>query len=311
MKWILGLSSLVIIPVSMFVKTLDSYIKNLVPEIPHRNGFYGIDAPGLILQNFIIFLLTLVFALQIYSSCYTQTKKRPLKLLFAILLILNLIVSFVAGCIWSSILHGSLISKLRICEYLINQTVPTWKGTEEVLDIGCGRGLLMLAAARNLKQAAIENSLYDEKNDKETSSKVGVVIGIDIWSTRDQYENSPSNLLENARLEGVEPFIKYKTADARSLPFEDDTFDIILSSLAIHNIHEGDSSPQAQEERKKAIYEAIRVLKPGGRLGIYDILYAESEYEPLFSSHPQIYNVSKQEIYAFYQSWIITANKKL
>jgi SAM-dependent methyltransferase len=48
------------------------------------------------------------------------------------------------------------------------------------------------------------------------------------------------------------------------LPFEDDSFDVVVSSLAIHNI-------RGRAGRKKAVDEAVRVLRPGGRLLIADI----------------------------------------
>ena len=49
-----------------------------------------------------------------------------------------------------------------------------------------------------------------------------------------------------------------------ALPFAADGFDVVVSSLAIHNI-------KGEVGRDKAIDEAIRVLRPGGRPVIVDI----------------------------------------
>jgi len=60
------------------------------------------------------------------------------------------------------------------------------------------------------------------------------------------------------------------TVDLTTLPLADSNFDLILSSLAIHNVRRGAG-------RKRAIEEAVRLLRPGGRLLIADQL-ATNEY---------------------------------
>jgi arsenite methyltransferase len=48
------------------------------------------------------------------------------------------------------------------------------------------------------------------------------------------------------------------------MPFERETFDVIVSSLALH--HMGTAS-----DREQALQEMIRVLKPGGIIVLYDM----------------------------------------
>jgi SAM-dependent methyltransferase len=118
------------------------------------------------------------------------------------------------------------------------------RGDEEVLDMGCGRGAVLTAAARRLT--------------------TGRVTGVDIWSTKDQSGNAKSVTLRNASLEGIGDRVRIETGDMRALPFPDATFDLVVSSLAIHNI-------RSNADRKRAILEGFRVLKSGGRMVIADI----------------------------------------
>ena len=73
----------------------------------------------------------------------------------------------------------------------------------------------------------------------------------------------PEATLANAAAAGVADRVEVHTADMTALPFADDSFDVVTSAMAIHNIH----SP---EGRYRALDEAMRVLRPGGQLLIAD-----------------------------------------
>ena len=84
-----------------------------------------------------------------------------------------------------------------------------------------------------------------------------------IWQTEDESGNDPQVTLANARTEGVADRVEVKSGDMRQMPFPDHSFDVIVSSLAIHNIY-------SVEGRAQAVREIARVLKPGGRAALLD-----------------------------------------
>ena len=116
-----------------------------------------------------------------------------------------------------------------------------------VLEVGCGTGVLTRVLARE--------------------PKVGVVVGVDV---------APS-LLERAREMAADlPNVTFQEADARSLPFEDETFDVVVFDSTLTHIPGPD----------RALAEALRVLRPAGYLAAFDGDYATTtvasgDHDPL------------------------------
>jgi ubiquinone/menaquinone biosynthesis C-methylase UbiE len=190
---------------------------------PRRRGSYGIDAPYA--PAFIAVLVVIYLVLAIISG-------RPMFLLAALFIL----------AILGFYLHGTLRGKFHLWAELLDSL--NLRGDERILDMGCGRGAVLLMAAQHLT--------------------TGRAVGLDLWRTIDQSGNSAEAAQRNALAEGVADRIELHTGDMTALPFEDDSFDLVLSSLAVHNI-------SGRAGREKAISEAVRVLRPGGRLMIVDL----------------------------------------
>jgi SAM-dependent methyltransferase len=124
-----------------------------------------------------------------------------------------------------------------------------WDGAGKVIDIGCGNGLLSIEIAKKYSNAEI--------------------IGIDYWGGVWEYGKAICE--RNAVIEGVPNHVKFQRANAASLPFDPESFDVVVSNLVFHEIH--DSS-----DRTNAMYEAFRVLKKGGIYVLQDLFLWKRVY---------------------------------
>jgi arsenite methyltransferase len=201
-------------------------------QLAHRRGDYGFDEPVWPLLYGLLGITLIVLGVLSFRMF-------DLAVLGAICLVSAVLFLFSAA----SYVYTTRWGKFQVwAEVLLRLGL---QGDEHALDLGCGRGAVLLMTANLLPQ--------------------GAATGIDIWKANEQSGNALSVTQHNAEREGVADRVALYTADMRHLPFPDGTFDLVVSSLAIHNI----PSP---EGRKQAITEAVRMLKPGGRLVIADVL---------------------------------------
>jgi ubiquinone/menaquinone biosynthesis C-methylase UbiE len=208
---------------------------------------YGIDAPGIVRMVFMLVTGVLAAA---FAFGLAPWPGFPWGVVIAG--VLGLVAAYLLG-LGCLMLYGSKVGKLRRRDRLF-ELVP-WTGAEMVLDVGCGRGLMLIGAAKRLT--------------------TGKAVGIDLWKAQDQSNNNPEATLTNARLEGVSERVEVHTSDMRSLRFEDGTFDVIVSHWAVHNLEE-------QRDRKTALKEMARVLKPGGYIVLADVA-RQDEYAHAFT----------------------------
>ena len=118
------------------------------------------------------------------------------------------------------------------------------------VDIGCGNGRHLIPAAE----------------------KCDMVVGLDISIKMLEMAH------QNMEKKGIENVMLVR-GDACHLPFPDNFFDGILFIAALHNI-------KGKKERKKALEEVRRVLKPGGRALISVWAKWQDRWRKYFLLHP-------------------------
>jgi SAM-dependent methyltransferase len=105
-----------------------------------------------------------------------------------------------------------------------------------VLDVGCGSGraTIMVGKARPSVR----------------------LVALDSFGAEYINGNSPSLLMQNVRLAGMEGRVEARTGDMRQIPAEAATFDGAVSTYAIDRL--------GRSERQQALSEVYRVLREGG-----------------------------------------------
>lgn len=110
------------------------------------------------------------------------------------------------------------------------------KPSDKVLDLGCGTGVLCRMIA-----------------DRLDATVGGLAVGID----------AAGKMVRVARKKRESATCRFEAMAAEKLTFEAASFDAVVSSLFFHHIQ--------LDLKTKALSEACRVLKPGGKLVIADM----------------------------------------
>ncbi len=121
---------------------------------------------------------------------------------------------------------------------------------EQVLDVGCGTGTLAIEVQRRV-------------------SKSGHVRGIDPSTQQIARARSKASRRHMP--------IEFQIGVIERLPFPDQTFDVVLSTLMMHHVPDS--------LKRQGLAEVARVLKPGGRLVIADFKRKQERRGPAARFH--------------------------
>ncbi|HXN99924.1 MAG TPA: class I SAM-dependent methyltransferase [Candidatus Acidoferrales bacterium] len=207
---------------------------------------YGLDAPGIV-RGF-LFGGPALFAVGYFLIPWAKAHFAPLIGLGYAAFYTGIVLFIESFLLMGSSYYGKFRARDKLLDSL------NLRGDETVLDVGCGHGLLLIAAAKRLPG--------------------GRSVGIDLWSQVDQGNNSREATLQNAKLEGVADRVEVRDGDMRKLPFPDASVDAVVANLAIHNISD-------RQGRRQAIAEIVRVLKPGGQVALMDFKHVGQYAEDL------------------------------
>jgi SAM-dependent methyltransferase len=154
---------------------------------------------------------------------------------------LILIVALAPLTLAAMMVAYAVAGKRRFRDWILAR--HAWRGDEHVLDVGAGRGLMTVGAARLVPR--------------------GRVTAIDIWRPEDLGGNGIDALRANLDAAAVTGRVRAETMDARAMRLADGSVDVVLSVLCLHNIE----PPPA---RRDGLAEIARVLRPGGVAFIAD-----------------------------------------
>jgi len=140
-------------------------------------------------------------------------------------------------------------------DYFVRKLLPIRPGTK-ILDVAGGTGDIAFRIAKNIE-------LYNKKNqvDIEDAKRSGVMIS-DINEAMLEVGKKRAEQLDLS----CPDILSWLCADAQVLPLEDESFDVYTIAFGIRNV----------VDIQKALDEAYRVLKPGGRFMCLEFSHVEN-----------------------------------
>src|SRR4051794_454412 len=156
----------------------------MTPRVnPRRRGSYGIDAPFAPALLAVLAVVELVIAI----LAFLDGNRRPF--------VIGLFGFVFLSLVLANYLYTTLRGKFVVWDGLLDRL--DLRGDERILDMGCGRGAVLLLAAQHLT--------------------TGRAVGVDLWRGGDQSGNSAAGTPRNPVAGGVAGRVGFATAGMTGL----------------------------------------------------------------------------------------------